>query len=316
MIDIRAIALALGGSVIGRDTIAAPGPGHSPRDRSLTIKLVASAPDGLVVFSHANDDWQTCKDYVRERLGLPPWQPGDGLGPRVASSLVKEFDRSAIDAEGEHRERTDDDLIRINRARAIWDDGVDPRGTVAERYLTARKIALTDNVAGNVLRYHPSCPWRDENTGSTIYLAALIAAFRSVDDEAITAVHRIRLDQPQRWPKADRRMLGVVHRAAVKLDPVGDTLNVGEGVETCLAARILGHAPTWALGSVGMIAQFPLVHGVACLRILGENDSASASASKLCANRWQAAGRKVQIVTPDAGCGDLNDELVAKTLPP
>jgi hypothetical protein len=111
-------------------------------------------------------------------------------------------------------------------------------------------------------------------------------------------------------------MLGVVHRAAVKLDPVGDTLHVGEGVETCLAARILGHAPTWALGSVGMIAQFPLVDGVARLRILGENDAASASASKLCGNRWQAAGRKVQIVTPDPGCGDLNDELVAKTLPP
>ena len=64
-----------------------------------------------------------------------------------------------------------------------------------------------------------------------------------------------------------------------------------------------------------MIAQFPLVDGVACLRILGENDAASASASKLCGNRWHAAGRKVQIVTPDPGCGDLNDELVAKTPP-
>jgi len=111
-------------------------------------------------------------------------------------------------------------------------------------------------------------------------------------------------------------MLGVVHRAAVKLDPVGNTLHIGEGVETCLASRILGHAPTWALGSVGMIAQFPLVDGVARLRILGENDAASARASKLCGNRWHAAGRKVQIVTPDPGCGDLNDELMAKTPPP
>jgi hypothetical protein len=193
---------------------------------------------------------------------------------------------------------------------------VDPRGTPAEQYLASRALALGDDLAGNVLRYHPAVPWRDEGTGLTFGVPALVGAFRSVDDGSITGVHRIRVDQPQRWPKTERRMLGVVHRAAVKLDPVGDMLHVGEGVETCLAARILGHAPTWALGSVGMIAQFPLVDGVACLRILGENDSASASASKLCGNRWQAAGRKVQIVTPDAGCGDLNDELVAKTLPP
>ena len=198
----------------------------------------------------------------------------------------------------------------------MWDEATDPRGTEAERYLASRKLLVLVEDVGSVLRYHPRCPWRDEDTGTTIYVRALVAAFRSIDDDAVTAVHRIRVDQPERWPKTERRMLGVVHRAAVKLDPVGDTLHVGEGVETCLAARILGHAPTWALGSVGMIAQFPLIDGVARLRILGENDAASASASKLCGNRWHAAGRKVQIVTPDAGCGDLNDELVAKSLPP
>ena len=312
MIDIRAIALALGGSVIGRDTIAAPGPGHSPRDRSLTIKLVASAPDGLVVFSHANDDWQTCKDYVRERLGLPPWQPGDGLGPRVASSQVKEFDRAAINAEGERREHTANDVLRIKRACAVWDAGVDPRGTLAEAYLWSRALILDDAIAGAVLRYHPACPWRDEDTGATIYLPALITAFTSIDDGELTAIHRVRLDQPQRWPKTERRMLGVVHRAAVKLDPVGDTLAIGEGVETCLAARQLGFKPAWALGSVGSISFFPLVEGVKRLRILGESGDASAGAIQFCGQRWHAAGRKVQVVMPDTG-SDLNDELMAAT---
>jgi len=226
---------------------------------------------------------------------------------------VKEFDRSATDAEGERRERTADDVLRIKRACAVWDAGVDPRGTPAEAYLRSRALILDDAIAGAVLRYHPACPWRDEDTGATIYLRALIAAFTSIDNGAVTGIQRIALTPEGR--KLGRRMLGVVYRAAVKLDPVGDTLHVGEGVETCLAGRILGHAPTWALGSVGMIAQFPLIDGVARLRILGENDAASASASKLCGNRWHAAGRKVQIVTPDPGCGDLNDELVAKTPP-
>jgi len=314
VIDLRAAARALGGDVIGRDAVAVPGPGHSARDRSLTVKFDPRAPEGFLVYSHCDDDWRDCRDHVRARLGLPPWQPGDGQDRRVPPSQVKEFDRTAINAEGERREHTANDVLRIKRACAVWDAGVDPRGTLAEVYLWSRALILDDAIAGAVLRYHPACPWRDEDTGATIYLPALIAAFTSIDDGAVTGIQRIALTPEGR--KLGRRMLGVVYRAAVKLDPVGDTLHVGEGVETCLAARILGHAPTWALGSVGMIAQFPLVDGVACLRILGENDSASASASKLCSNRWQAAGRKVQIVTPDAGCGDLNDELVAKTLPP
>ena len=43
MIDIRAAARALGGDVVGRDAVAAPGP---PRDRSLTVKFAPRAPDG------------------------------------------------------------------------------------------------------------------------------------------------------------------------------------------------------------------------------------------------------------------------------
>jgi putative DNA primase/helicase len=161
-----------------------------------------------------------------------------------------------------------------------------------------------------VLRYHPSCPWRDENTGATVRVPALVAAFRSIDDDAVTAVHRIRVDQPERWPKTERRMLGVIHRTAVKLGPLGDTLHIGEGVETCMAARQLGHTPAWALGSVGGISRFPLVEGVTRLCILGEAGEASERAIKLCGHRWHRARRKVQIIMPDIGF-DLNDQVMA-----
>ena len=310
MIDVRAAARALGGDVIGRDTVAAPGPGHSPRDRSLTVKFAPRAPDGFLVYSHCDDDWRDCRDHVRARLGLPAWQPGDGQDRCVPPSQLKEFDRSAIGAEGERRERTADDILRIKRARAVWDAGVDPRGTLAEAYLRSRAIALDGGIANIVLRFNPATPWRYEDSGGLAHVPALIAPFTSLDDGAVTGIQRIALTPEGR--KLGRRMLGVVYRAAVKLDSVGETLHVGEGVETCLAARILGHAPTWALGSVGMIAQFPLVDGVARLRTLGENDVASARASKLCGNRWHAAGRKVQIVTPTVG-SDLNDQLMAAT---
>ncbi len=306
MIDLRTLQRALGGEISGRQLLC-PGPGHGPKDRSLAVR---PGGDDFVVHSHAGDDWRDCRDYVRERLGWPAWQPGDGRDRRVSPQRLAAFDRAAVGAGSERRERAQEDLDRIARARAIWDEAADPRGTLAERYLASRALVLDDDVAGTVLRFHPRCPWRDEDAGTTAYLPALIALFTSIDDDAVTAIQRVALSPDGQ--KIGRRMLGVVHRAAVKLDPIGDTLHVGEGVETCLAARQLGQKPAWALGSVGMIAQFPLLGGVDTLRILGETGAASAQAIKLCGQRWHKAERKVQVVTPDVG-SDLNDELMAAT---
>jgi hypothetical protein len=72
MLTLQQITRALGGEANGHQA-QVPGPGHSSKDRSLSIKLVASAPDGFVVYSFANDDPIVCKDYVREKLGLPAW---------------------------------------------------------------------------------------------------------------------------------------------------------------------------------------------------------------------------------------------------
>jgi putative DNA primase/helicase len=309
MLDLRTLQRALGGVIDGGQVVC-PGPGHSSRDRSLAVRLL---PGGdFIVHSHAGDDWRDCRDYVSERLGLPRWQPGDGCDRRVHPSRVRDFDRTAVDAEAERRERTADDLIRIARATALWSEAVDPRGTVAVQYLKARALDLSDDLAGSVLRFHPHAPWRNEDTGQTVFIACLLAAFRSIDDDKVTAIHRIRVDQPERWPKTQRRMLGLVHRAAVKLDPIGTTLAIGEGVETCMAARQLGHKPAWALGSVGMISHFPVLDGVEQLRLFGETGQASHDAVRLCGRRWHAAGRKVRIIMPDIG-SDLNDELMAAT---
>jgi putative DNA primase/helicase len=312
MLTMQALARALGGEISGRQVLA-PGPGHRPQDRSLAIRIEPGAPGGFVAHSFAGDDPIQCKDYVRARLGLPAWQPGDEQDRRVHPLQQARFDRMAIDREAERRPRTEDDHIRIRRAQTLWNEAEeDPRGTVAAEYLRARCLDLNGDLAGSVLRFHPRTPWRNENTGKTDRIPALLAAFRSIDDGVITAVHRIRLDQPQRWPKADRRMLGVVYRAAVMLDPIGPELAIGEGVETCMAGRQLGVGPTWALGSTGGIAGFPVLDGVERLMILGGTGQASADAVKFCARRWRKAGRLVRIAMPDIG-SDLNDELMAAT---
>ena len=72
--DLRAIAQALGGEVNGSQVLA-PAPGHSARDRSLSIRLDPSAPDGFLVHTFAGDDPLNAKDHVRRRLGLPDTRP-------------------------------------------------------------------------------------------------------------------------------------------------------------------------------------------------------------------------------------------------
>jgi putative DNA primase/helicase len=308
MMDTRTLARALGGVAVGRNAVNAPGPGHSPGDRSLSVRLDPAAPEGFLTYSHAGDDWRVCRDHVRRKLGLPDWQPGDEQDRRVQPSRRKEFDQMAINREAERRERTEDDLMRIAKATRLWEGARDPGTTIAVKYLQSRALELPSDVFA--LRFHSRCPWRDENTGTTIRIPALIAAFTSIDDDMLTAVHRIRLDQPERWPKVERRMLGVMYRAAVKLDPLwGDTLVIGEGVETCLAARQLGYGPVWALGSVGAISFFPVIPSVRRLMILGETGKASQEKIQICGRRWQRVGRRVQIVMPDVG-SDLNDQLM------
>jgi len=310
MLDIRAIARALGGEVVGQQVLA-PGPGHSRSDRSLSVRITSSAPQGFIVHSFAGDDPFACRDYVRERLGLPEWTPGDGQDRRVNVSQQARFDQTATDREATKRPRSEDDHLRIKRAVAIWNEASNPQGTLAETYLSVyRKLDLDDDLAGDVLRFHPACPWRNESTGKTDRVPALIAAFRSIDDGTITAIHRIALNPD--GSKIDRRMLGIVHRAAVMLDPIGCELAIGEGIETCMAACQLGvGCPTWALGSTGAIAGFPVLDGVERLIILGETGAASREAIRFCAPRWKKSGRRVRIARPEVG-NDLNDELMAR----
>jgi hypothetical protein len=313
MISTRQIARALGGQVAGRYTVLCPGPGHSASDRSLAVRIDPRAPDGFVCFSHCGDDWKLCRDHVRERLGLPAWQPGDEYRRRtVAPQHIKQWDFAvtASAADDVPQPWDADELDRISYAQSIWNGAGNPRGTLAEIYLREhRRLDLPDELAYAVLRFDPACPWRDENTGTTDHVPALIAPFRAIDNNDITAVHRIALNAD--GSKRGRRMLGIVRRTAVKLDGSGDTLVIGEGIETCLAARQLGFKPAWALGSSGAIAFFPLLEYVKQLIILGERDDASRHATDICSNHWRKAGKRVRIARPEPPCNDFNDVWIA-----
>ena len=80
MIDITALVATLGGRITGKDSCDVPGPGHSREDHSLSVKIDAAGPDGFKCFSHAGDDWRTCRDYVRAAAGLPAFEPRKANG--------------------------------------------------------------------------------------------------------------------------------------------------------------------------------------------------------------------------------------------
>jgi hypothetical protein len=76
----------------GARSLNVPGPGHSEADRSLSIKLDPAKPDGFAVYSFAGDDPIQCRDYVRERLGMPKWQPNGAGGGHAVEYIYRQAD--------------------------------------------------------------------------------------------------------------------------------------------------------------------------------------------------------------------------------
>lgn len=156
-------------------------------------------------------------------------------------------------------------------------------------------------------------PARGTRTARQSVSPAMIAAMRTIRGDDLVAVHRTRLSPEGQ--KVDRRMLGPAAGAAVKLDPdeaVSMGLIIGEGIETCLAARQLGFQPVWATGSSGGIRAFPVLSGVEALTVLAEVDANGANERAIneCGARWHAAGRDVIVAAPQSG-KDINDALRA-----
>jgi hypothetical protein len=210
-------------------------------------------------------------------------RPIEGLGP--AFDLGRQNDTAADE--------------RMAAAVALWASATDPRKTPVETYLASRALDLGDDIANEVLRWHSGA-------------GCMVALFRDILTDEPRAVSRTFLTADGR--KLVRKFLGPVGGCAIKLDSddmVLEGLHLAEGVETALSARQLGLKPTWALGSCGAVASFPVLPGVECLTLLQEHDEASAKAVETCARRWFDAGREVVINEPIGG-KDLNDAIQGK----
>lgn len=85
-------ARLLGGRVSGGE-IVAPGPGHSKVDLSLCLRPCPNAPNGTgyLIYSFAGDDQIECLDYVRNKLGYPPFGQDEPQSPQYRAERPKHF---------------------------------------------------------------------------------------------------------------------------------------------------------------------------------------------------------------------------------
>ena len=204
--------------------------------------------------------------------------------------------------------RSDDKTLRIERARKIWGESVEPRGTIVERYLAGRELDLGDDIANRVIRFHPSLAWRESDDDPVILVPAMIAVMRTIFGDEIVAVSCRRLT-PDGEKVGKPKFRGAAADAAIKLDADDEVLGglyIGEGVETCMSGRRFGLRPSWALASKGQLAKFPVLSGIEVLTILAEPDAEAEVRD--CGQRWHSAGREV-LLNRAIGGKDLNDAL-------
>jgi putative DNA primase/helicase len=145
--DVRIIARVMGGSVRSGAAIV-PGPGHKPHDRSLRVFADPNAPDGFYVHSFANDDPIQCRDYVRQKMGLPAWQPSkqqhnpsnsfNGNSKTNGTRLVNGTQRAQRPCDSALPNRTPLDAAGKPKFYPWGDDGPPRRSNEARRHVYRR----------------------------------------------------------------------------------------------------------------------------------------------------------------------------------
>ena len=277
--NIALAAKLLGGDVVGRDRVLAPGPGHTPKDRSLSVIFSGSS---FAVFSFAGDDWKSCRDHVATVLGLGSSfqhvRPSSGVMEKISQG---EADRSRR---------------RETRALACWNEARSIHGTIAEAYLRGRGITCE---LPDTLRFHPSC-WHPKSMS----LPAMVAM---VEGSERFAIHRTYLCLSGDG-KADispaKAMLGTVAGGAVRLSVGGDKLVVCEGIETglsLLSGLLRGPATVWAALSTSGMKRLTLPSEVSRLTIATDGDDAGRTAGNALATKATIAGWSVSLLPAPNG---------------
>lgn len=275
MNDLREIVKARGGEIYaGGRAAVIPGPGHSRKDRSLSLRLDEA---GNVRFhSFAGDSVRDCFTY---------------LGIEVGKAHVA--DRYELDRMRRLREEERRRVETEDRAfcAAVWAQTQPLEGSLAETYLWSRGL-IPDGFKD--IRFHPAAPRakprgeKDERPLPAPH-PAMVAVVRNRDG-APQALHLtyVALDgRGKAFGHRSRLMFGPMRGGTVHLTPPGPALALGEGIETCLAYSALKGLPVWAALTTSQYATFELPRPVRRLVIAADGDKGGMSAATALAGRMQ-----------------------------
>jgi putative DNA primase/helicase len=266
--DLATLAHALCGIVVGPNAILAPGPGHSLRDRSLSVKIDVNAPCGFQVHSFSGDDWRGCRDHVLHALGITASSPRPSLKNQSSAP------------------RTNNLSERIASALRLWRESAPLPGTLGMVYFVVHRRLAIDELGdvSHVLRWH----------GAQRCVVALMTSPNAAEP---CGVHRTFLNSD--GTKRDRKMWG--KQGVVCLSPndaVTAGLGISEGIEDGLAVLLSGWGPVWAATSAGAVERFPILSGIEALTVFADADTAGMKAATACVARWRKNGRNAVITSP------------------
>ena len=295
MHDARTVAFALGSALpSGAGWLArcpVPTHGRGRGDVHPSLSVLDGEAGRLLVRCHAGCSQERVIAVLRSR-GLWPERHWSRSRTPVAptKSLTNEHHcRPTATAPG----RDSGSSTGVSR---IWAESAPVSGTPVERYLRSRDL---DGPIPPSLRCHPRLPHRP--SGSS--WPAMVAAVQGADGR-LAGVSRtwLRPDGTGKAPvEPPRMMLGRCAGGAVRLARAGHDLQVGEGLETCLAAMLATRQPTWAALSTSGLRALALPPEVRQVVILADGDNAGEAAAFAAAERWLNEGRSVRIARPPNG---------------
>jgi hypothetical protein len=271
----------------------APAPGHSKRDRSLSIRPHPTDPDDIIVHCFAGENWQEVKVDLRRRGLL------NGTWKRsVAITKPRRIER---------REPDPHLLRQMEKARRTAQSGCQISGTIAETYLRRRGIACD---LPSTLSFLPA--------RKPEHHPALLAVFGLPDEpepgafwinrRKISGVH-LTLLAPDGLSKVgterDKFMVGPSAGWPIVLAPPNDglALVIAEGIETALSMHQATGLGAWAAGSAGRMPPLANVipDYVECVTIATEEDEAGMRGASELAGRLNAPGIEVLMAEANNG---------------
>lgn len=286
--SLKSIVRALGGELYdGGRRANIPAPGHSRRDRSVSLL----ERDGrIIIHTFGDGDWRGVRDHLRAHGLLGG---SDHLETAVAAPCADSV------ASG-----------RLAAASRLWSGGRSIAGTLSERHCRGRGL-VGEAPGAHALRHHPAAPVSVYRQGRARRPALMAGVLEAAG--ALTAVELTYLTPGGRRAfdlVLPRKTVGLIPPgSAVRLDPSEPRMLVAEGVFTALAARARFHLPAWALLSTSNLRRWRPPAGIRSLLIAADRGLAGEAAAACLAQAAEAAGVAVDIALPPAPFGDWDEAV-------